>query len=105
MSADCGLPGSGRKKDQGRICHKGWEYRSWRYDIAVNKGDRCQGRIVVPVEITNIVDKEGRIECDILVDTGASALVLPKAWKRKLGEIETNRNSTDGNRRSETRIG
>ncbi len=47
------------------------------------------GRIVVPIEIMNIVDKKSRIECDILVDTGASALVLPKAWKRKLGEIET----------------
>jgi len=46
------------------------------------------GRIVAPVEIRNANNPEYRIVCDALVDTGASYMVLPKAWKDKLGDIE-----------------
>ncbi|MDI6765306.1 MAG: hypothetical protein QME52_00515 [Bacteroidota bacterium] len=46
------------------------------------------GRIVTPVEIKNANNPEYRISCDALVDTGASYMVLPSAWKNKLGDIE-----------------
>jgi len=46
------------------------------------------GRIVTPVSIVNARNAEFKILCDALVDTGASHMVLPLAWKSKLGDIE-----------------
>ncbi len=46
------------------------------------------GRIVTEVTVSNTIDKEKSIFFDALVDTGASHLVLPKAWKSRLGELE-----------------
>jgi len=46
-------------------------------------------RIVAPVVITNTIKPECRITCDALVSAGASYMVLPSAWKNKLGGIET----------------
>ncbi len=46
------------------------------------------GRIVIPVEIKNVNNLEYRIVCNALVDTGTSYMVLPAAWKNKLGDIE-----------------
>ena len=45
------------------------------------------GRIVVFVSIENPFETEKRIECDALVDTGASHLILPDAWRNRLGEL------------------
>ena len=45
------------------------------------------GRIVTFVEIENPSDVEKRIECDALIDTGASHMVLPTAWRARLGEL------------------
>ena len=45
------------------------------------------GRIVAFVEVENPSDTEKRIECDALVDTGASHMVLPTAWRARLGEL------------------
>ena len=42
-------------------------------------------RIVTPVVIANALDPSKQILCDVLVDTGASGLVLPSAWKDRLG--------------------
>lgn len=47
------------------------------------------GRIVAPVKIENALDPTKRIRIDALVDTGASNLVLPKAWRDRLGNLET----------------
>ena len=47
------------------------------------------GRIVTSVTIENVSDPSGKIRCDALVDTGASHLVLPLAWKERLGTLET----------------
>ncbi len=47
------------------------------------------GRIVAPVKIENAFDPTKRIRIDALVDTGASNLVLPKAWRDRLGNLET----------------
>lgn len=38
--------------------------------------------------ITNVVDPSKNLRCDALVDTGASFLVLPSAWKDRLGDLE-----------------
>lgn len=46
------------------------------------------GRIVSSVTITNIADPSKNLRCDALVDTGASFLVLPNAWKDRLGDLE-----------------
>lgn len=42
------------------------------------------GRIVVPVHIRNALHEGKHILCDALVDTGASGLVLPMAWRDRL---------------------
>jgi predicted aspartyl protease len=47
------------------------------------------GRIITSVTIENVSDPSGKIRCDALVDTGASHLVLPFAWKERLGTLET----------------
>ena len=46
------------------------------------------GRIVASVKIENLTDQESKIRCDALVDTGASYMVLPSAWRDRLGELE-----------------
>jgi predicted aspartyl protease len=46
------------------------------------------GRIVASVKIGNVVDPSMTIRCDALVDTGASFMVLPNAWRDRLGELE-----------------
>jgi predicted aspartyl protease len=46
------------------------------------------GRIVSSVKIENITDPSKSILCDALVDTGASYMVLPTAWKDRLGDLE-----------------
>lgn len=45
------------------------------------------GRIITQVRITNALDPSHEIRCDALVDTGAISLVLPKAWKERLGTL------------------
>lgn len=47
------------------------------------------GRIVSNVRITNLFEQEAVITCDALVDTGAAYMVLPKAWKERIGKINT----------------
>ena len=46
------------------------------------------GRIVASVRIENPLDPDARIRCDALVDTGASFLVLPSAWRNRLGKLD-----------------
>jgi predicted aspartyl protease len=43
------------------------------------------GRIIAPVTIENVSEASKSLRCDALVDTGASHLVLPKAWMELLG--------------------
>lgn len=54
--------------------------------------DYNMGRIVANVKITNLFEKESSISCDALVDTGAAYMVLPVAWKKRIGKIDTIRN-------------
>lgn len=46
------------------------------------------GRIVTSVTIENALDLSKSLTCDALVDTGASLMVLPNAWKDRLGNLE-----------------
>ena len=46
------------------------------------------GRIVAQTRVTNLFDEDKFIQCGMLVDTGAGALILPRAWKEKLGEFK-----------------
>lgn len=57
-------------------------------DWSTNAKIKRMGRIISPVRIENITDSSQSILCDALVDTSASHLVLPAAWKERLGELE-----------------
>src|SRR5438309_11505573 len=46
-------------------------------------------RIVASVRIDNAADLSKGLRCDALVDTGASFMVLPMAWRDRLGNLET----------------
>jgi predicted aspartyl protease len=45
------------------------------------------GRITSLITVENPSEVEKRIECDALVDTGASHLILPSAWRNRLGTL------------------
>ncbi|HXG82395.1 MAG TPA: retropepsin-like aspartic protease [Pyrinomonadaceae bacterium] len=45
------------------------------------------GRITTQVKITNFIDATKSVEINALVDTGASYLTLPGAWKNRLGDL------------------
>lgn len=47
------------------------------------------GRIVASVKIENIANGSQGIRCDALVDTGSASMVLPSAWRDRLGDLET----------------
>jgi predicted aspartyl protease len=46
------------------------------------------GRIIASVKIANPSDPDAKIRCDALVDTGASFMVLPAAWRDRLGQLD-----------------
>jgi predicted aspartyl protease len=46
------------------------------------------GRIVASVKIENVSDVSKGLRCDALVDTGASFMVLPSAWRDRLGKLD-----------------
>ena len=45
------------------------------------------GRIIAQTKVTNLFDEDKFIRCGMFVDTGAGALILPSAWKERLGEF------------------
>jgi len=50
------------------------------------------GRIVAKVTVKNALDESKVRTFDALVDTGATLLTLPKAWKQDLGRFLTTEN-------------
>ncbi len=46
------------------------------------------GRILTSVTISNPFSDMEPIPCNALVDTGASHLTLPSAWKERLGQLK-----------------
>ena len=57
------------------------------------------GRISVNVRIRNLLEQGYTLTCDALVDTGAAYMVLPRAWKERLGTRQD-----DDEERGEARI-
>ena len=49
------------------------------------------GRILTRVTIVNALDPARDISCEALVDTGAWGLMLPRAWKERLGAFQMTR--------------
>ena len=49
------------------------------------------GRIIASVVIENYADRDKRIRCDAMVDTGASYMILPSAWRERLGQFQETR--------------
>src|SRR5438034_11356369 len=47
------------------------------------------GEVMVEVTVTNAGDAARKKRFDGVVDTGATGLILPRAWKEDLGELET----------------
>ena len=47
------------------------------------------GRIVTTIDVENISEPGTKMKLDALVDTGASYLTLPQAWKGRFGKFET----------------
>lgn len=45
------------------------------------------GRIVAQTKVTNLFDETKSIQCGMLVDTGAAALILPATWRQRLGKF------------------
>lgn len=45
------------------------------------------GRIIANVKITNLLDPERTLQCDATVDTGSAHMVLPTAWRDRLGKL------------------
>jgi predicted aspartyl protease len=45
------------------------------------------GRIVAQVTVANATEPDHQIRFDALVDTGSGLLVLPSAWKDRLGKL------------------
>lgn len=45
------------------------------------------GRVIAQLVIANALDAEKKIETQGLVDTGATYLTLPAAWRERLGEF------------------
>ncbi|MCY3022951.1 MAG: hypothetical protein NTW87_28575 [Planctomycetota bacterium] len=46
------------------------------------------GRVAASVKIENLLVPDKKIRCDALVDTGASHMILPAAWRERLGDLE-----------------
>jgi|SRR5882724_196240 len=49
------------------------------------------GRILTHVTIVNALDPAREVSCQALVDTGAWSLMLPRAWKERLGAFQMTR--------------
>ncbi len=49
------------------------------------------GRVWASVSIDNLTDPDKTIRCNALVDTGASHMVLPSAWRDRLGDLPVSR--------------
>ncbi len=45
------------------------------------------GRIVANVSVKNLFEQDKILNFDALVDTGAAYMVLPQAWKNRLGKL------------------
>jgi predicted aspartyl protease len=49
----------------------------------------AMGRITASVKVSNVGDASQSLRCDALVDTGSAFLVLPSAWRGRLGTLDS----------------
>ena len=49
---------------------------------------KYMGTIITPVTVSNSTNAEKHVTFDGFVDTGATFLTLPSAWREKLGDLE-----------------
>src|SRR5947208_2247855 len=56
--------------------------------IKIRRKPQNMGRITAQVTIENVADPTKCVRCEATVDTGASHMVLPLAWKDKLGDLQ-----------------
>nr|VFJ55709.1 MAG: hypothetical protein BECKFW1821A_GA0114235_105519 [Candidatus Kentron sp. FW] len=47
------------------------------------------GKITTNVSITNLLDRQGWIDCNAFVDIGLAHMVLPNAWRDRLSGLDT----------------
>jgi hypothetical protein len=64
---------------------KGAQAGRARVPVCFDQAETAVGRIIAQTKITNLADEGKSIECGLFVDTGAGALILPSAWKERLG--------------------
>ena len=57
--------------------------------IKIRRRPPDMGRITTQVLIENTADPAKSVQCVALIDTGASHMVLPLAWKDRLGKLES----------------
>nr|VFK38405.1 MAG: hypothetical protein BECKTC1821D_GA0114238_100467 [Candidatus Kentron sp. TC]VFK54199.1 MAG: hypothetical protein BECKTC1821F_GA0114240_100459 [Candidatus Kentron sp. TC] len=69
--------------EQAPILPMGWLSGESQGDMHGN--EMTMGRIAVGVSITSSLERKASIDCTALVDTGAAFMVLPNAWKERLG--------------------
>jgi predicted aspartyl protease len=57
--------------------------------MQVQQEETTVGRISVKARIRNLFEPDHILTCDALVDTGSAYMVLPRAWKDRLGNLVT----------------
>jgi hypothetical protein len=61
------------------------------YDCSTAVKNPYLKRIIVSVTIENVRDASKSLTCEAFVDTAASLMVLPAAWKDRLGDLDSTR--------------
>jgi hypothetical protein len=61
------------------------------YDFSQGVKNPYLKPIIVSVNIENVRDAGKSLRCDAFVDTNVSLMVLPAAWKNRLGRLEATR--------------
>ena len=61
------------------------------YDFSTAVKNPYLKRIIVSVRIDNVPNSSKSLGCNAFVDTTASLMVLPSAWKGRLGGLELTR--------------
>ncbi len=61
------------------------------YDFSQAVKNPYLRRIIVSVKIKNVRDVSKSLSCEAFVDTDVSLMVLPAAWKDRLGDLESTR--------------
>ena len=61
------------------------------YDFSRGVNNPYLKRVIVSVKIENVRDDSKTLSCNAFVDTNLSLMMLPAAWKDRLGDLESPR--------------